>query len=98
MSDYDYISVAEDSELMTAYTKVMKESACQEIRVKMAEAALSPHWELAKQMRLICENNPDIKTLVNKQIENIRVEESWERQRKQEASAGGLIWFYHESK
>jgi hypothetical protein len=44
---YNYISVAEDNEIIDAFSRVIKkDSTNPEIQLKMADVELLPHWEL----------------------------------------------------
>ena len=80
MTNYDYLSVATDNEVLSAYNLVMS-STTQEIKLKMAELASFPYYELGRAARIICHKNPEIFNLVNKQIENTRTKECLERQK-----------------
>lgn len=82
-SNYNYISVSSDTELMSAFVKVMSaESTNQPIKLKMAKVGLSPHSQMASTMRQICESNFEVYNLVNYLIEEKRTQESLERQQR----------------
>jgi len=83
-SNYNYISVSSNAELMTAFTKVMSESTNQEIKFRMAKASLSPYWEIANTMRQICNSNTEVYNLVNNLIRETRTQESLERQKRRQ--------------
>ena len=57
MPDYDYLSVATDNEVLSAYTLVMS-STTQKIKLKMLELASFPYYELGKTARIICHQTP----------------------------------------
>ena len=93
-NDYDYIAVSTDSELITAYTKVMSDSTDQNLKLQMAEASQVSYDKLVSMMKQICNGNTKIKSLVNNQIEETRTAESIERQRKRQESEMETLKYY----
>jgi len=89
---YDYISVASDSELMSAFTSVMGE-VDSSLAVKMAFCSQVPFWDLPNAMRSTCNDEEEIWSRVNNKIEEVRTVESLERQkiRNEESRVINLI-------
>ena len=77
---YDYISVASDLELISAFTLVMKE-VDSSLAVKMASYSLVSYENMPNTMRSICLVEEEIKNLVNNKIEEERVVEVLEREK-----------------
>ena len=89
---YNYISVATDSELMSAFTSVMKE-VNSSLAVKMAFCSQVPYWDLTNAMRSTCNDEEEIKNLVNNKLKEVRTVESLEGQKiyEQENRVSNLI-------
>lgn len=83
-SDYDYISVSSDSELIDAFTKVMSASTNEEIKIEMNIIGTFPYQELASAARQICSSNTEIYNLVTLFIEKTRIKKSLERQKERQ--------------
>lgn len=83
-SNYDYISVSSDSELIDAFTKVMSASTNEEIKIEMSIIGTFPYQGLANAARQLCSLNTEIRNLVNSLIKQTRTKESLERQRKRQ--------------
>jgi len=77
---YNYISVATDSELVSAFTLVMRE-VDSSLAVKMASYSLVSYENMPNTMRSICNEEEEIKNLVNQRIKEVRIVEGLERQK-----------------
>ena len=89
---YNYISVATDSELMSAFTSVMKE-VDSSLAVKMSFCDQVPYKDLPNAMRSICLAEEEVWSRVNNKIEEVRTVESLQRQkiRNEESRVINLI-------
>ena len=84
---YNYISVATDSELMSAFTLVMME-VDSSLAVKMASCSQVTYEDVPNAMRSICLAEEEIWSRVNNKIEEVRTVESLERQKIRERENG----------
>lgn len=78
---YDYISVANDTEILDAFNKILEkaiEGSNKPLALAMTETTV-PHFLLVNMIKERCEKYYEIKDLVNKQIEDTRTAESFER-------------------
>jgi len=80
---YDYISVASDLELISAFELVMSE-VDSSLTVKMASYSQVPYEDVPNAMRSICLAEEEIKSLVSNRIKEGRIVKSLEGQKIRE--------------